>query len=220
MLTWETVLADLRLDMKEGDTPKLSAARAYLYLKFAIRDYSQWNPRERSTDLDLDSSGMATLPADCLSVTEVRAQSTGDLILPLRRAYNPPDGTLPISDYRWWVEGGSLRLNTNADLPDQVTIRYRANHALPDDEDDTTAEMTFPDRDEEAILLYIRAKDAAADRSRMSRLDRYKSRVQAGNTRLDNPMMPEEQNLYDEYYQLMVERYGTGGSVNLKRQRT
>ncbi len=218
MTTWADVVVDLRLDMDDNpDTPKLEADQAFLYGKMAIRDYSRWNPLIQSGTLHLSSTGQVDLPSDFISMVEVR-DSDGDLMLPLTDVANPPSYTLSTAQYRWWVEGKRFRMNTYADTPDTVTILYRAYHALPTSNNDAATAMTFPDADLEAILLYVRAKYMGTVRSKTARADRYKRRVDAGNTRLDNPIAPEEQNLMDEYLAFMNERYATG-SKKLVRQR-
>jgi hypothetical protein len=218
MTTWADVIDDLILDMDDNaDRPKLDADKAFLYGKMAIRDYSRWNPLIQFGTLQLSSTGQADLPTDFISMIEVR-DGDGDLILPLVDAFNPPAYTLLTSQYRWWVEGKQFRMNTYADTPATVSILYRAYHAIPANSSATGTVMTYPDADEEAILLYIRAKHMGTVRSKQSRADRYKRRVDAGNTRTDNPIRPEEQNLMDEYIMFMSERYATG-SKRLVRQR-
>lgn len=220
-LTWETLLADLRVDMKDtGETPKLAASTAYLYLKWALQDYSHFNPYITSTTLDLDSDGIAALPTDCIRVLEVRDPDTDYLINPLRGINtNPPGHTIADKYRRWWEQGTNLRMNTWGNDPDTVTLFYEAYHAAPDDADDTTHVFTFPEYDERPILLHIRASDMNTIRSRQSKLDRYKLRVQAGNTRTDNPAAPEELNLMDEFLQIMYDRYGSRTVRLLRRRR-
>jgi hypothetical protein len=215
MLTWADVLADLRLDMKESDTPRLTDERAFLYLKFAIRDYSKWNPLVKSTSLDLDANGMAAFPTDFMRVIEVRHPDTHNIIPLLTRGSAPPSSG--IARLRWWKEGNFLRMNSWADTPDTVDVLYKAFHELPASFDDATAEMTFPDDDEEAILLYIRAKDAGSTRSRTSTLDRFKRKTDAGNTRTDNPLKPEENELMQEYLAIMIQKYGSVGAIRLRK---
>jgi len=217
MLTWGQVLADLRNDMQESANPKLSEDNAYLYLRFALSDYSHWNPLILSTTLTLSGAGMASLPADFMSVIEVR--SGGKLILPLgTNTSNPPTSVPAFGQWRWWTEAQNLRLTTYADPADGLSLIYRAQHTPPEDKDDTDAVMTFPDADEEPILLYIRAKAMGALRSKGSQLDRYKRRTQPGD-RQDNPLEPEETNLMDEYLAIMRTRYGSVGTIRLGRQR-
>jgi hypothetical protein len=220
MTTWTDILSDLRVDMGDNPTnPKLGADQAFLYGKMAIQDYSWWNPRVLSAGLDLDSQGAAALPTGFMSLIEVRDDLYDEVVLPLTTMSNPPGYTLARSQKRWWIEGNTLKFNTWSDDPDTVTILYRGCHALPLSASDETTVMTFPDADEEAILLYIRAKYAGSKRSKTSSADRYKRKVEAGNTRQDNPLAPEEQNLMDEYLAFMSLRYGSVGSIRLVRQR-
>ncbi len=220
MLTWEQLLADLRSDMDDtGTPPRLSTERAFLYFRFAVQDYSEWNPRIMTTTLDLDDDGMAPLPDDFINVIEIRHPDTHNLILPASQSLNPPRSAVIERGLRWWLEGSSFRMNTWADSPDTVSVLYNARHAIPDDHDDTTAEMSFPEADEEAILLYMRAKYMGTTRSKTAMLDRYKRRTDAGNTRRDNPIGPEEQNLMDEYLAFMIAKYGSSGAIHLTRSR-
>ena len=219
MTTWTEILADLRLDMDDtGENLKLDAETAFLYGKMAIRDYSRWNPRVMSAMLTLDSLGEAALPTGFISMIEVR-DPDHNRILPLANVTNPPQFTLASSQYRWWIEGGTFRMNTWDDLPESLYILYRGYHILPTAVDDDETVMTVPDEDVEAIFLYIRAKYTGQLRSKTSRADRFKRRVEAGNTRRDNPLTPEEQNLMDEYLYFMNDRYGSAGSKRLVRQR-
>ena len=219
MTTWADILADLRLDMDDtGENLKLDVETAFLYGKMAIRDYSRWNPRVIAAWLTLDSLGEAALPTGFISMIEVR-DPDNNRILPLANVTNPPQFTLASSQYRWWIEGGTFRMNTWDDLPESVNILYRGYHVLPAADDDDSTVMTVPDEDVEAIFLYIRAKYTGQLRSKTSRADRFKRRVEAGNTRRDNPLTPEEDNLMDEYLYFMNDRYGSAGSKRLVRQR-
>jgi hypothetical protein len=217
-MQWGDILTDLYADMKDPAGTKLPLDRAFLYLKFALRDYSGWNPRLLSGSLDVDTSGVAALPDDFIRMAEVRDSASGELVNPLRGVFNPPSFTLSLSDIRWWVEGSNLRLTSFSNVPPALSILYQGLHALPAAASSTSFEMTFPDADEEAILLYIRGKEAGSTRTKTSMIDRYKRRTDAGNTRTDNPLRPEENNLMDEYLAFVSQRYGTGG-VRLSRRR-
>ncbi len=220
MTTWADILADLRLDMDDtGENPKLDAETAFLYGKMAIRDYSRWNPRVMSAMLTLDSLGEAALPTGFISMIEVR-DPDHNRILPLANVTNPPQFSLASSQYRWWIEGGTFRMNTWDDLPESPSISCTGGitSCQPPMTMISTV-MTFPDEDVEAIFLYIRAKYTGQLRSKTSRADRFKRRVEAGNTRRDNPLTPEEDNLMDEYLYFMNDRYGSAGSKRLVRQR-
>lgn len=219
MLTWQDLLDHLRLDMKDNESnPKIDEDAAYMYLRWALRDYSQFNPRIQTATLDIDDNGSAQLPGDLINIKTVRNNSDGKIIPPLWGASAPPQGAIGKDRWRWWIEGSSIRVNTWGDSPDKIDILYNAYHPAPSASDDYTFQMTFPDEDEEAILLYIRAKDMGSLRSKTARADRYKRRTTSGNTRTDNPIRPEEDELMWEYLALMNRRYSRG-AVRLRRVR-
>lgn len=215
-MNWGQLLADLRLDMKDtGETPRLDDATAYLYLKFALADYSQWNPATKTVTLDFDNTGMATLPDDFISPIEVRDSVSQALIRPRRGVSNPPAALVfPAQEIFWWIEGTKLRVTSWGDSPDTASLLYKGRHLPPANASATTTALTIPESDERAILLFIRGSYANTMRTKTSQLDRYKRKTEAGNTRQDNPIRPEEDNLMDEYMDLMNTRYG-GGSVRL-----
>lgn len=219
MLTWQDVLNDLRADMQDPNESRISDDTALLYLQFALRDYSRWNPRPAFASLDLDEEGKAPLPDDFLRVREVRDSASQNIILPLSGYSNPPTAELSSSYYRWWIDGSELRLNTWNDLDDGVDLYYNAYHTAPPTATSFDFTMTFPDADEEAILLYIRYKAAGSSRTKTSYLDRYKGRRTAGNTRLDNPLGPESESLYEGYLDIIHQRYGNRSVVRMTRRR-
>lgn len=222
MLTWGDLLSNLRLDMGEkADSPRLSEEQAFIYLEFALRDYSGWNPLTRTALLDLDEEGRAPLPDDCLRVVEVRDPVSKHAIQSAWGVQNPPRLWVPSRppDIRWWQEGNTICLSTWSDLPSGISVLYDAQHPAPSSADDLDFQFTFPDIDEEAILLYIRGKFMSTQRGKTAQLDRYKSRMQAGNTRVDNPIAPEVDDLMQSYLAKMIERYGAPGAVLLHRRR-
>ncbi|WP_119071536.1 hypothetical protein [Aggregatilinea lenta] len=220
MLTWGTLLSDLWLDMGDaGDNHRLEGERAYLYLRFALQDYSQWNPLGQAATLDLDDTGTAPLPDNYLRLYDVREAGTHKIILPARGGSNPPGFSITARALRYWIEGNNLRVNSWANSPDRVDLHYGAYHTQPTDAADIEFALTLPLEDEEAIILYMRAKFIGATRSRTALLDRYKPKNAAGNTRKDNPLTPEESDLMAEYLALMIQKYGSHGSISLRRRR-
>jgi len=216
-MLWNELLADLRADMKDPQGTRLDADTALLYLKFALRDYSEWNPLVQTTTLDLDSLGMADLPDDWLRTYVVR-DPDGNEIKEFWGDSNPPTTLVLTGQTKyWWREGGSIRLTSWADVPDTITFLYGAYHTWPATATATGFSLSFPDKDEEAILLYIRWKAAGSVRTKTAYLDRYKTNITAGNTRRDNPLTPEANTLYDEYYRIMATRYGNTGPIRLEK---
>lgn len=216
-MLWQDLLLEIREDMRDT-SERLTDDRATLYAKYAIREYSRWNPRVLSETLDVDEDGKIPLPEGFLSVIELRNAASDALIKPLIGSSSPPTRTLSSSSYLWWLEGSSIRINTWADAPDQVHLLYNGHHAIPTAATATGMEMTFPPQDSELIVLYVRAKEMEGIRSKTAQLDRYKRRTDAGNTRLDNPLRPEEADLMHDFYRLIHQRYGSSGSIRLRKR--
>jgi hypothetical protein len=216
-MNWGEMKLTLRTDLKDtGATPRWSDNDLYVFWMDAVRDYSLWFPYVPDrTQLSGTGAGPYTLPADFVNVIFVEVPE--DRFLEERM---PRPGVRYLSQsgrpFYWYLLGGNLMLDVTPYDTDEVLLTYAAIHEIPSDVNDDTHAITIPDGDIELPRLYTSAKVYGQMRSKQSSLDRFKTRVAAGNTREDNPLGPEVQTIMDEYYAKIAERI-PGGTVRLNR---
>lgn len=210
MTTWAQLLADIRTDIKDtGTTKKFTDDVLYLYLKDAVRDYSQYFPMRETATLT-PTLGVYTLPADFLGEEMVQCPPGTYLE---RRNYQPgAHYTVQGNTYHYYLDMGHLYIDGAP--PGDLILEYAAVHSLPADVNDTTFTITIPIPDEELIRLYIKAKTSEQLRTNQANLDRFK---QGSGTRTDNPLEPEVRDLMADYRYKINERFG-GRIVFLYRQ--
>lgn len=216
MTTWLTLLADIRADTKDtGSTPRWPDATLFIYLKDAIRDYSQWFPRRVDRASLTISSGSYPLPVDFIEVLFV--ESPEDYFLEQR--IPRPGVRFPTKSgrpFHYYIEGSNLYLEGTPLAADEILLTYNAIHTIPTSETDTAHIFTFPNTDEELIRLFIKAKAHEQMRERTAALDRFKQRNTAGNTRQDNPLIPVVEEIMSQYHEKIAYRVG-GRAVKLYR---
>lgn len=207
METWRTLLADIRADLQDlsETNPRYGDKLLWTYAKDAIRDYSLWFPL-RVDRLELvPVMGKYPLPQNY--VEDIQVECPVNTLLERRR--DRPGARYAASPHYYIIQGGNLYL---AGSPSGVFLTYLAAHPVPTSETDLDFVLTIPDTDVELLRLYVKAKIQALTRGRQANLDRFKSNGQ----RDDNPLIPETQNLMEEYEKKISERI-PGGSVTLYR---
>lgn len=212
MTTWADLLNDLRFDLRDTATSKRWGDELlYLYTKDAIRDYSTFFPRRINRVEMTVADGYATLPSDTVEVVYVECP---------RDTFLKPRGSRPGVKFAsrpgrptlYDIEGGSLYLNGSPQTGDETLLTYDALHNVPASLNDDDFVLTIPDGDLELIRLYAKGKAYEWMRGRTAALDRFKP---AGK-RDDNPIVPEVDDLMDEYKRKIAERVG-GKTVFLHR---
>jgi len=208
MSTWATLLADIRVDLKdEAATKRWSDAALYLWAKDAIRDYSLNFPQMKYSEQLTLNSGSYALPSDFLEVISVEYPAGRYLD---RRFERPPQSeTYPT---RYYISGGRLYLD--ASPTGDAYLNYEAMHPVPSSATDTSFAITIPEMDEELLRLYIKGKAIEQIRSAQSNLDRFKL---GSGDRDDNPLLPETNQVMRDYYNKIAERRG-GGTVFLQKR--
>jgi hypothetical protein len=210
-MIWSELLADIRADLQDtGTTPRWSDKTLFVYVKDAVRDYSIWFPKREDALEIAPLNGAYPLPVDYIEDIQVECP-IGSL---LERRQNRPGvhyrtTSVPLS---YFVSGGKMYLSSPA--ADAVYLTYFATHGLPTSESDSTFAFTVPDMDVELVRLYVKAQVYGQMRARQAALDRFK--VGSG-TRTDNPLMPETQDLMEEYHRKIAERI-QGGVITLYRR--
>jgi hypothetical protein len=219
MSTWSALLTDIRADLKDsGTTLKYSDSMIFLYLKDALRDYSQFFPLKKfrvAMVLNLIPTSFV-LPLDYIGGAIVECPLDRFLEERLAISGNTYNSVRPATTFA--IVGGLLYIN--GDPPtSSVYLSYDAHHPIPAAITGPPAVpigdfvMTIPEDDEELIRLYIKAKVYGQTRTLASSLDRFKLGTGA---RDDNPLRPEVSNLMDEYHAKIDERF-PGGVVKLYR---
>ena len=216
-MNWGEMKAVLRIDLKDtGATPRWNDNDLYIAWLDAVRDYSLWFPyMPERAQLSGTGTGPYTLPSDFVRAVFVEVPE--DRFLEERA---PRPGVRYLTQagrpFNWYLLGGNLMLDVAPYDTDDVLLTYEALHSMPSDVNDDTDDLTIPVVDEELPRLYVQAKVYGQMRQQQSALDRFKTRVSAGNTRDDNPLNPEVDTIMDEYYMKIAERI-PGGSVRLNR---
>ena len=208
MSTWLQLRTDIRADLKDsGTTLKYSEATIFLYLKDALRDYSQFFPIKCYREvLVLNTPKTAfVMPTDYIGGAIVECPLNRFLEERLATAGKTYNAIYPATTFA--IVGGLLYINGDP-LSSSVYLSYDARHPIPvavdnvDPIPDVPIDdfvMTIPEDDEELIRLYIKAKVYGQTRTLASSLDRFK--LGAG-ARDDNPLTPEVSNLMDEYHEI------------------
>ena len=213
MTTWGDLRTEIREDIEDAsDTPRYSNTLLYTYLKDGIRDYSTWFPlRQDAVVLVGTETGPYTVPADKVDILFVEVPA--NRFLEHRKA--APGIRYPKTTGRpffFYLDGGKLYLDGSPMAGEDVLLTYEAIHGLPTAFDDDAFVLTVPERDEELIRLYVKAKIFERIRTKAARLDRYRD-----NDRDDNPVTPEVANLKKLYWEMLAQRY-EGGTIMLHRQ--
>jgi len=208
METWGTLLTDIRADLQDTSTkPRWSDDTLFVFTKDAVRDYSTWFPR-RIDRLELVlTEGKYPLPLDYIE--DIQVECPLDTFL--ERRLDRPGVKYRRSSLYYFVQGGSLYLS-GAPLGEGPYLTYLASHPVPADVRDTTFTFTVPDSDIELVRLFVKAKVNGQMRQRQAALDRFKP----VGERTDNPLEPEVDNLWDEYYAKVAQRI-RGGVISLYR---
>ncbi len=208
METWGTLLADIRADLQDtSEKPRWANDTLYVYAKDALRDYSLWFPR-RIDRLELTNvEGKYSLPNDFIE--DIQVECPPDTLL--ERRLDRPGVRYRRNNLYYFIQGGSLYL-AGAPLGEQVFLTYLASHPVPGSTGETDFVLTVPDADLELIRLYVKAKIYGLMRSKTATLDRYKP---VGD-RQDNPLQPETEDLWGEYYAKIAQRI-PGGVITLYR---
>ncbi|HEY45701.1 MAG TPA: hypothetical protein G4O14_02820 [Anaerolineae bacterium] len=217
MTTWADLLASLREDLQDTSvTPKYSDATLYLYLCDAISDYSMWFPL-RVDQVGLTGSGVGPYALPANYVADLWVESPVNRFL--ERRLPRPGTRFPTQTgkpFYYYMQGGSLYLNSSPDDVDGVHLTYEALHTRPANAADTTFVFSVPLADEELIRIFVKAKIMERVRTRQAALDRFKDRASSGGDRQDNPLLPEVDDLYKDYYRKISQRLG-GGTIRLYR---
>lgn len=216
-MDWGEMKDEIRQDLKDtGTTEKWDDAQLYQYWKDAVRDYSRWFPLIQSNvALSGSGTGPYALPTDYLN--EVLVQVPVNRFIEERRPrpgiqFNSHAG----KPFYYYIMGGSLYLDNTPLDADEVLMTYEAMHSIPTSESDDDDVITIVDADLELPRLYVIAKVYGQQRSRQASLDRFKTRVASGNTRQDNPLEIEVNEIMQNYYRKVAERI-PGGVITLSR---
>jgi hypothetical protein len=206
-MKWSELLADIRTDLKdEAASPKWSNRTLFIYAKDAIRDYSTWFPLRIDRQALTLSNGSSPLPVNFIEDLHVEAPI--DTFLEKRQ--DRPGIRYPASRRFYYISGGKLYADV-AELT--VYLTYFASHPVPSSEGDDEFVLTIPETDTELLRLYTKGKALGQLRSRQANLDRFKA---TSGARDDNPLMPETENLYEEYLRGISNRI-RGGFTTLYR---
>jgi len=214
---WEDFLSAIRADIQDtGETPKYSDEMLFVYLGDALNDYSMWFPlRVDHTELKGSGTGPYALPDDYIA--DLLVECPEDRFLERR---GPRPGirypTQSGKPFFYYTQGGSLYLNSSPYDADGVFLTYESLHPTPTAWNDAETEFTVPVKDRELLRIFIKAKIMESVRTKQAALDRFKSRFESGSDRQDNPLLPEVEELYADYYRKISARRG-GGTVLLYR---
>lgn len=207
-MNWGDLKKDIRSDLQDT-TSKNTDELLYLYLKDAVRDYSVWFPsRVDREELTKIGSGY---PLPGKFIEEIYVESPFDTYL-TRRLVRP--GIMIVSKsgpINYYVQGGLLYLSA-LNYEENVYLTYFATHPVPESADDDTFVFSIPEMDIELVRIYVKAKLFERIRAKQSSLDRFKP----VGTRDDNPIIPEVDNIMEDYVRKINERLG-GNTVHLLR---
>jgi len=210
--TWAELLIDVRAELSDetAGTYEWSDALFYIWLRDAVADYSLYNPVLKTATLSVIAAASYAFPDDYVVEEYVEAPAGTYLrkrFLSPGRRFTRTTG----SPIYYWTVGAVMYLNS--ETTEDVILTYHATHEHPDAVGDDTFEFTFPQRDEELIRLYMRAKAHEKMRSGQASLDRF---ALGSGSRDDNPLEPEYDNLMEDYERKIYDRYG-GGIITLYR---
>jgi len=208
METWASLLTDIRADLQDTSAkPRWGDDTLFVFTKDAVRDYSIWFPR-RVDRLGLTLiEGRYPLPLDYIE--DIQVESPLDTFL--ERRLDRPGVKYRRSSLYYFIQGGSLYLS-GPPLGEGVFLTYLASHPVPGTVNDREFVFTVPDADIELVRLYVKAKVNGQMRQRQAALDRFKP----VGERTDNPLEPEVDNLWGEYYAKIAQRI-PGGVISLYR---
>lgn len=219
-MSWEDFLAFLRLDLQDNSaSPRWTDKLLWIYTCDAIRDYSIWFPLEQEVTIS-NVNGYYILPTDF--VEEITVECPLRTYLKKRQEF-PGTTEFTIDDPRYYrVSIGKIKLDS--DTTESIKLTYLAVHTVPTSESEIDAGtgvetftiqddfvFTVPDRDLELLRIYVIARVNQQMRGKTARLDRFK---QGSGNRDDNPIIPEVDNLLEEYHIKIAERI-RGATIKL-----
>jgi hypothetical protein len=206
-MNWTQLLAEIRADLcDESTTPRWSDRVLYIYAKDAIRDYSMWFPKRVDREALALTEGSGPLPHDYLE--DISVEAPRDTFLEKRQ--DRPGVRYPASKRFYSISGGRLYVDCTEPA---AFLTYFATHPVPASEADGEFALSVPEADIELVRLYVKAKAYGQVRGRQASLDRFKA---TSGARDDNPLIPETENLYDEYLRGISNRI-RGGFATLYR---
>lgn len=211
METWESLLADIRADLQDvSPNPRWGDDILFVYTKDGVRDYSTWFPRRIDRmEIEPVASNQAQYPLPLDFIDDVHVECPLDTFL--ERRLDRPGVKYRSSSLYYYIQGGNLYL-AGSPLDRKIYLTYLASHPVPASIDDKEFVFTVPDADIELLRLYVKAKVHGQMRQRQAALDRFKV---VGN-RADNPIRPEVDDLWGEYYAKIAQRI-PGGVITLYR---
>lgn len=159
-----------------------------LYANWAIRVYSDYFPRERTTALTTDGTLQEwSLPSDFLKVRLVECPANEFLEEISRKPGTAYYSTTSGYPNMWYTEGGSLHFTYPPASSDVLTLHYAASHTEMSALTDT---FTVPTYHLELLALYAASRALARLMTDQGSLDRWKSKqMDAGNPE-QNPITP------------------------------
>jgi len=207
MTTWATLLVDVRIELDDDPTdPKWTDGLLYLFVKDAVRDYSYYFPL-RKDEIEIAISGSSfPLPSNYMDIISV--ESPLGTFLKQREEF-PGRKYAEVSDPMWYrIEGNAVYISGDVS---EIYLTYYSLHEVPASSSDVDFELTIPDRDLELIRLYMKGKIDAQIRGKQAKLDRFE--IGSGR-RDDNPLAPEVDDTFRDYYRRLGERM-RGGVIRL-----
>ena len=207
-MNWGELKTDIRADLQDTNN-KYSDELLYLYVKDAIRDYSIWFPKR--IDREELSKLNSGYPLPINYIEEIYVESPMDTYLEKRIIRPGTKVKQSLSATTYYVQGGNIYLSSLG-YDEPVYLTYFSSHDVPASEDDDEFEISIPLMDIELIRIYVKAKIFERIRAKKATLDRFKP----VGTRDDNPIIPEVDDLMEEYRTGINERMG-GRTVFLRK---
>lgn len=218
-----------RIDTNPGNAPSIADNEIDGYLNDALRKYSGYFPRERTTTITLEAMKRDyPLPQDFMSTLALQYQP-GDQRLKLWLREEPYKGgestptsyvgypKLGIFQPAWGgrLYSGHFEVHDNDDGTKTVTLdfdpsgesdtlilRYRAFYAFPTDD---LVSLGVPDDDLEGLSLYVQAKCWTQVEARDVLLSRFRSR-EDGSRRDDLPTEKMSTRMFNAWQTWVSER--------------
>lgn len=204
MITWGTLLSNIRLDLKDppSDKPKWTDEMLYLFTCDAVRDYSKEVPLDKFRVVLTAQGGTYTIPSDFIVDNTVELEAG----YYLEKAVDRPGIRVqtPTKATQYRLVGGKVYIEPSPADGSTILFSYGASHTTPDDASDSDGEISVAIQDEELLRLYVKAKAIEQFRTAQSNLDKFKP---AGD-RSDNPLFEEYDLLMKAYREKLAERSG------------
>ena len=203
-IAWDTFRDNhLRVFLDDTGEGDWTDAELLIYCTWALDDFTQHLPRERTESLAADTSSFS-LPDDFFKVNLVEWQRTDYYRKFLEQITRRPGWEFPSTSVDddsypvgFWIEDDTLYLGRTCDVA--FTLHYYAYWPVPSVDADV---ITVPRWARQALVFYTAAMALSRKSIAFAKIRQWNTRIDSGRP-TDEPLMPEVEFLLRQYQEII-----------------